>query len=144
MINRAAHLYAKPALEPSFEEIYIDDKTVLIVNISSSDTKPHYALGEDKKWWVYVRIDDKSVLASAIVVEVLKRGARDEGVFLAYTINEKKLLEYLDVNKQITAKEYSTMLSLSRRNTQRILVNLVLSGIIKMHTSEKEEYYTAS
>ena len=144
MINRAAHLYAKPALEPSFEEIYIDDKTVLIVNISSSDTKPHYALGEDKKWWVYVRIDDKSVLASAIVVEVLKRGARDEGVFLAYTINEKKLLEYLDVNKQITAKEYSTTLSLSRRNTQRILVNLVLSGIIKMHTSEKEEYYTAS
>lgn len=144
MINRAAHLYSKPSLEPSFEEIYIDDKTVLIVNISSSDTKPHYALGEDKKWWVYVRIDDKSVLASAIVVEVLKRGARDEGVFLAYTINEKKLLEYLDVNKQITAKEYSTMLSLSRRNTQRILVNLVLSGIIKMHTSEKEEYYTAS
>lgn len=144
MINRAAHLYCKPALEPVFEEVYIDDKIVLVAEIPSSDTKPHYALGEDKKWWVYVRVDDKSVLASAIVVEVLKRGSKEEGVFLEYTINEKKLLEYLDVNKRITAKEYSTMLSLSRRNTQRILVNLVLSGIIKMHTSEKEEYYTAS
>lgn len=144
MISRAAHLYCKPTLEPVFEEIYIDEKIVLVVEIPVSDIKPHYALGDDKKWWVYVRVEDKSVLASSIVVEVLKRGSKEQGVFLEYSINEKMLLEYLDANPRITAREYSNMLSLSRRNTQRILVNLVLSGIIKLHTTEKEEYYTAS
>jgi predicted HTH transcriptional regulator len=144
MISRAAHLYCKPTLEPVFEEIYVDEKIVLVVEIPVSDIKPHYALGEDKKWWVYVRVEDKSLLASSIVVEVLKRGSKEQGVFLEYSINEKMLLEYLEANQRITAREYSTMLSLSRRNTQRILVNLVLSGIIKLHTTEKEEYYTAS
>src|SRR5690606_13459963 len=52
MITQAAHLYCKPALEPKFEEIWIEEKTVLVVEIQKSEMKPHYALGEDKKWWV--------------------------------------------------------------------------------------------
>ena len=144
MINRAAHLFCKPALEPKFEEIYIDDKIVLIAEIEKSEIKPHYALGEDKKWWVYIRVNDKSVLASKIVIDVLKRENNDQGVLLEYSSKEKALLQYLNENERITSKEYSHMLNLSRRNTQRILVNLVLSGVIKLHTTEKEEYYTAS
>lgn len=144
MINRAAHLFCKPALEPKFEEIYIDDKIVLIAEIEKSEIKPHYALGEDKKWWVYIRVNDKSVLASKIVIDVLKRENSNQGVLLEYSSKEKALLEYLNENERITSKEYSHMLNLSRRNTQRILVNLVLSGVIRLHTTEKEEYYTAS
>src|ERR1700744_4317587 len=44
MITRAAHLFIKPALEPTFEEVYSDDKLVVIVNIEGSTTKTHYAL----------------------------------------------------------------------------------------------------
>src|SRR5882762_6763086 len=44
MILKAAELFAKPALEPVFEEIYVDDKLVLVVEIRESNTKPHYAL----------------------------------------------------------------------------------------------------
>jgi predicted HTH transcriptional regulator len=144
MITQAAHFYCKPALEPVFEEIYIDEKVVLVVEIKKSLIKPHYALGEDKKWWVYIRVNDKSVLASKIVVDVLKRENNEHGVFLEYSSREKALLEYLDKNERITSKEYSLMLKLSRRSTHRILVNLVLSGVIRLHTTEKEEYYTAS
>lgn len=144
MLTKAAHFYCKPALEPTFEEVYIDDKVVLIAEIKQSDMKPHYALGEDKKWWVYIRVNDKSVLASKIVVDVLKRENSDQGVLLEYTSKEKALLEYLNDNERITSREYSDLLKLSRRNTQRILVNLVLSGVIRMHTTDKEEYYTAS
>jgi predicted HTH transcriptional regulator len=144
MITRAAHFFCKPALEPVFEEIYIDDKVVLVAEIKKSEIKPHYALGEDKKWWVYIRVNDKSVLASKIVVDVLKRENNEHGVFLEYSSKEKALLEYLDKNERITSKEYSLMLNLSRRSTHRILVNLVLSGVIRLHTTEKEEYYTAS
>jgi predicted HTH transcriptional regulator len=144
MITKAAQLYAKPALEPIFEEIYVDDKLVLVVEIEESNTKPHYALADDGKWWVYVRVKDKSVLASKIVVDVLKRTADDKGVLIEYSTKEKALLEYLDKMERINIKEYCELLKLSRRNAQRILVNMVLSGVIRIHTTEKEEYYTAA
>jgi predicted HTH transcriptional regulator len=144
MITRAAQLFARPALEPVFEEIYVDDKLVLVVEIKESDSKPHYALAEDGKWWVYVRVKDKSVLASKIVVEVLKRSADDKGVLIEYSANEKALLEYLDKQERINVKEYCSLLKLTRRHAQRILVNMVLSGVIRVHTTEKEEYYTAA
>ncbi len=144
MITRAAHFFCKPALEPKFEEIYLDDKIVLVAEIIKSEMKPHYALGEDKKWWVYIRVKDKSVLASKIVIDVLKRENNEYGVLIEFSSKEKALLEYLNEHERITSREYSLMLNLSRRRTHRILVNLVLSGVIRLHTTEKEEYYTAS
>jgi DNA-binding Lrp family transcriptional regulator len=65
-------------------------------------------------------------------------------VFLEYSSKDKALLEYLDKNERITSREFSELLNLSRRTTHKILVNLVLSGVIKLHTTDKEEYYTAS
>jgi len=144
MITKAAQFYARPALEPIFEEVYADDKLVVVVEIKESNTKPHYALAEDGKWWVYVRVKDKSVLASKIVVDVLKRSADDKGVLIEYSANEKALLEYLDKSQRINIKEYCSLRKLTRRSAQKILVNMVLSGVIRIHTTEKEEYYTAA
>ena len=143
MITRAAHLFARPALEPTFEEVYVDDKLVLVVDIKPSDEKPHYALADDGKWWVYIRVKDKSVLASKIVVDVLKRSSQDEGVLIEYSTKEKALLEYLGTNERINIQEYCKLLKMTRRGAQRVIVNLALSGVIKIHTNEKEEYYTA-
>jgi predicted HTH transcriptional regulator len=134
MITKAAHLYAKPALEPTFEEVYIDDKLVLVVDTPESLVKPHFALADDGKWWVYVRVKDKSVLASKIVVDVLKRSAENEGVLIEYSSKEKALLEYL---------ECCDLLKIGRRRAQRLLVDLILSGVIRINTTEKEEFYTA-
>src|SRR6201996_2513919 len=144
MITRAAQLFAKPTLEPVFEEVYVDDKLVLVVEIPESDSKPHYALAEDGKWWVYVRVKDKSVLASKIVVDVLRHSADKSGILIEYSTKEKALLEYLAERERINVPEYCKLLNLSRRSAQRILVNMVLSGVIKVHTTEKEEYYTAA
>jgi len=143
MITRAANFFIRPALEPVFEEVYVDDKLVLIVNIENSTTKPHYALGEDGKWWVYVRVLDKSVLASKIVVDVLKRSADEQGVLIEYSANEKTLLTYLQEHNRIDIRQFCSLLTIGRKAAQRILVNLALSGVISIHTSEKEEYYTA-
>lgn len=144
MITRTAEAYIRPVLDPVFEEIYVDDKLVLVVNIENSDTKPHYALGEDGKWWVYVRVKDKSVLASKIVVDVLKRGNESEGTLIAYSENEQALMKYLAEHERIDIKQFCELLSISRKNAQRILVNLALSGVITIHTTEKEEFYTAA
>ncbi|MDB4999282.1 MAG: family ATPase [Mucilaginibacter sp.] len=144
MITKAAHFFTRPALEPIFEEVYYDDKLVLVVDIPESTDKPHYALAEDGKWWVYIRVKDKSVLASKIVVDVLKQSASNKGVLIEYSSKEKALLEHLDKTERINVKQFCELLNIGRRRAQRILVNLVLTGVIRVHTTEKEEFYTAS
>lgn len=143
MITRAAHFFCRPQLEPVFTDLVVDDKTVVVVDIPESDVKPHYALGEDNKWWVYVRIQDKSVLASRIIVEVLRKETRGENILIEYSPREKALLEYLAANPQITLEEYARMIKVSRKMASRIIVNLILMGIIKATTTEKAEFYRA-
>jgi len=142
MIIKAATEFASPPLAPEFEEVYVDEKLVLVVDIPESAEKPHYALAEDGKWWVYVRVKDKSVLASKVVVDVLKRSLEKEGVLIEYSAKEKALLEYLDKAARITIKECCELLKIGRRRAQRLLVDLILSGIIRINTTENEEFYT--
>lgn len=141
MINKAAHQFCKPALEPNFEEYIVDDKLVLVAEIPRSDIKPHYALDEQGKWWVYFRVQDKSVLASKILIEVLKKDGDNEGTLIAYSEQEKLLLEYLGKNGRITLKEFSKLTRSAYKKAQKIIVSLILSGIILPHITEKEEYY---
>lgn len=142
MITKSAHQFCKPAIEPDFEEIYVEDKLVLVVKIAESDTKPHYALDENKKWWVYYRVKDKSILASKIIVDVIKKSGKTEGQLITYTEQEKKLFDHLDQEGRITLKQFSKLTRSSYRQAQKILVSLILSGVIKPNTSEKEEFFT--
>ncbi|WP_316788386.1 ATP-binding protein [Pedobacter frigoris] len=142
MITKSAHQFCKPAIEPEFEEIYVDDKLVLVVSIAPSDTKPHYALDENKKWWVYYRVKDKSILASKILMDVIKKGNDKNGQLITYTDQEKKLFEYLGQQGRITLKEFSKLTRSSYKQAQKILVSLIISGVIRPHISEKEEYFT--
>lgn len=141
MVNKAAHQFCKPAIEPRFEEYLVDDKLVLVAEIPKSDIKPHYALDEQGKWWVYFRVQDKTVLASKILIDVLKKNNQAEGILISYSEQEKILLEYLDANGRITLKEFSKLSRSAYRKAQKIIVNLILSGIILPHITEKEEYY---
>lgn len=142
MITKSAHQFCKPAIEPDFEEIYVDDKLVLVVKIAESDVKAHYALDENKKWWVYYRVKDKSILASKIIVDVIKKSGKTEGELITYTEQEKKLFEHLNQEGRITLKQFSKLTRSSYRQAQKILVSLILSGVLKPNTSEKEEFFT--
>ncbi|MGK6352933.1 AlbA family DNA-binding domain-containing protein [Parapedobacter sp. DT-150] len=142
MLQRAGHLYCRPAIDLQFNEIYVDDKLVLLAEVPESDTKPHYALDEDQRWWVYVRVKDQSILAGKVVVDVLHRASQPNGVLISYTDKEKELLAYMHTHPKPRLPELCKHLKLSKRKTQRILVNLIVAGIIEVHSGDHEEYYT--
>ncbi|WP_129715616.1 helix-turn-helix domain-containing protein [Pedobacter sp. SYP-B3415] len=142
MLEKSASQFCRPAVDIHFEEVYVDDKLVLVADIPESDTKPHYALDEHGKWWAYIRIQDKTVLASKIIVDVLKQSSQPQDQVIVYSDNERKLLTYLEENGRITLKQFSKLIRASYRKTQKILVSLILAGVLLPHTSEKEEYFT--
>ena len=142
MIIKSAHQFCKPAIEPEFEEVYVDSKLVLVATIAQSDTKPHYALDENKKWWAYFRVKDKSILASKIIVDVLKKDNTHTGQLITYSDHEKKLMQFLAEEGRITLKQFCKLTRCSHKQAQKILVSLILAGLLRPNLSEKEEYFS--
>ncbi|WP_457270250.1 AlbA family DNA-binding domain-containing protein [Pedobacter sp. UYEF25] len=143
MILTAAGKFCKPIIACSFEEIYVDEKLVLIATVLESKEKPHYAMDEQQKYWAFIRVADKSLLASKVSLEVLKQSQKISGVHISYSDNEKKLMGFLVDHGKITLKEFSKLLRCSHKKAQKILVNLIVANVIKANGLEKEEYFTA-
>lgn len=142
MLELAASFYCKPEINLELEEHYIGGKIILECTIPEGELKPYSAKGEDGKWWVHIRNKDKSLLASKIVVDVLKRQASNKGTFIKYGKNEEALLKYLEDNERITLQQFRKMVNISKWRASKILVNLISAGVIINHTYEKPEFYT--
>jgi predicted HTH transcriptional regulator len=142
MLDLAASFYCKPEIPLEIIEHAIGDKIILECIVPEGDDKPYSSKGEDDKWWVYVRNKDKSLLASKIVVDVLRRQASNKGTMIQYGKNEEMLLKYLEENERITLMEFKKMVNISRWRASKILVNLISAGVVRNHTHEKKEFYT--
>jgi predicted HTH transcriptional regulator len=144
MLEKAAGFFCKPEISISIREWQIGKKTVLEVDIPKGSQKPYYALGDDGKWWAYIRVNDESLLASKVVLDVLRREGAGEQTRITYSSKEKALLEYLSIHPRITLAQFCKLVNISRRRGITILVNLISIGVIRAHNTEKTEYYTLS
>ncbi len=144
MLDLAAQFYCKPEITLELIEWEMGDKSVIECIIPEGKNKPYYAKDEEGKWWVHIRVKDKSLLASKVVVDVLKRSTQQTNTLIQYTKHEEGLLQYLNKNERITLKQLCKLLNISRWRAQRMLINLVSAGVIRNHTTEKEEFFTLS
>ena len=142
MLDMAANFFCKPPIEIQIQEWETDGKIILEVDIPRGEKKPYYAKDEEGKWWAYVRVNDKSILASKILIDVMRRESTGKGTRITYGSKESGVLNYLKTTERITLKEVCKMLNISRWRAQRMLVNLVSMGVLRVHTTEKTEFYT--
>jgi predicted HTH transcriptional regulator len=144
MLDMAASFYCRPEVKLTLNEWELGKKTIIEAIIPEGTDKPYYAKDEDGKWWAHIRVKDQSLLASKVVVDVLKKQTKNEGALIQYTHHEESLLHYLGEHQRITIKELCKLLNVSRWRAQKMLVNLVSAGVIRNHTTEKAEFYTLS
>lgn len=142
MLDMAAKLYCKPPVDIEIEEWEVEGKIILECTVKQNQKKPVFAKGDDGKWMVYIRVNDKTLLASKIVVDVLKRNSNIRGTLIKYSDEEKQLLNYLASNTEITLNQYRKMQNLSKYKASKIIVNLLSTGILKSHRSEESEYFS--
>ncbi len=143
VIDRAIRKHIRPNIRYQSEYISITPKrSVLSYRIFESKRKPNYFLEEpDEKGLAYVRIDDKSIKASPEYVQILKRKNRKNGIKISFREKEKILMEYLDEHGKITLQQYRSVARLSKWAASKTLVTLVLSNILDIVASEKEDYF---
>ena len=145
LIEVAGNHFCDPPIAPDITIVPFNSKDVIAASVDESDDKPHYFLssddGEENK--VFIRVNDKTVLASREVIKVL-RNERPDRPPLKISIggNEKRLFEYFETHERITVKEYAHFINVSERRASRTLTTLVRAGVIRIHTLEKTDFFT--
>ncbi|MCQ2309039.1 MAG: ATP-binding protein [Bacteroidales bacterium] len=138
MIQTAAELYCKPAVEFSAKEWNINGKNVLEVIIPKSQHHKHKAPDHNNIYKVYVRVKDENIIANSILIKVWKHENDKSFVKITFSEEEKMLLKYLEENKTISFDEFLEISHLKKRAAENIFINFILIGMIKMEMSEKK------
>jgi predicted HTH transcriptional regulator len=73
MLDLAASFYCKPEIKIELIDWEIGGKPVIECVIHEGKDKPYYAKDEEGKWWVHIRVKDKTLFASKVVVDVLRK-----------------------------------------------------------------------
>ena len=148
MIEIAGKVHCEPPIEPVIEIVSHRGKDVIVVTVEESTEKPHRLVDEegespDLESKVLIRVKDKTVVASKEVVKILQSESLDAPPMrISIGETERRLLDYLDGNERITVKQVGKLVNISDRRASRLLIQLVRAGVLRIHTHEKEDFYT--
>jgi predicted HTH transcriptional regulator len=147
LIHTAGETLCEPPIEPLIDIVAYDDMDVIVAYVEESRVKPHYFTGvngqSDPGTRVFIRVQDKTVMASKEVVKVLKDERPDAPPLrMEFGPNEKRLFEYLETHDRITTREFSDLVNISERRAYRILAALVRAGVVRIHTLERSAFFT--
>ena len=149
LVEMAGSEFCDPPITPFIDIVPFDGRDVIVCQIEESKTKPHYFLGERDRSHngensrVYIRVNDKTVMASREVVKILQDENPDAPPLkLSIGVRERRLFQYLETHERITVRELGRLVNISDRRASRMLVQLVRAGVIRIHTHEKEDFFT--
>lgn len=141
MIEAAAQMYCKPVIEFAYRKWNIEGKRILEIDIPKSSTKPVFAQNDDGKWLVYIRVKDQNILASPILIKYWQKENSKKGIFIKFSDEEKILLDYLKTNPLITLRKFCRLAGISKFKAEKIIVNLMISGVIEIMMNEKSVWF---
>lgn len=143
LVSSAAKFYCEPEVEFTTEIVPIKNSDLLVVDIPESKRKPHRLIndGSDNNK-VYVRLNDKSVIASRETIHILKSMNSQNPLKITFGAIEKNLMNYLNQHERITVKEFKRLANISERRASRILVNLVRAGVLLHHRIDNYEFFS--
>lgn len=146
MIRTAADYFAEPPVEIDVDIVAYRGMDVIVVSVGESDVKPHELVhtdDEEGETKVYIRVNDKTVAASKEVVRILRAEQPDAPpVRISIGDAERRLFEYLEKEDRITVRTYASLINVSARRASRSLIQLVRAGVLRVHTHEREDFYT--
>jgi predicted HTH transcriptional regulator len=125
-------------------ETYIpigSSRHVIQYHVAESKNKPHYFLDGEKKE-AYIRVNDQSIKASREVREIARRSKVKRDVRFHYGDHERMLMRYLDMNPDITLREFMKVSGLKKFYASKKLVLLVLANVLRITPHEKGDLFS--
>ena len=147
LVKETAEHYSVPPIKYRIEFPEVRKKLLAVVFIKPSSDKPHriedYREKLDlNKALVYVRVNDKSVLAGKEMIKLMMINPDNKPLKnYEFASNEKAVFTYLENHETIDAKILSKFANISMRRASRTLINLVRLNMLLIHTKDNGENY---
>ncbi|MES2616244.1 MAG: ATP-binding protein [Bacteroidota bacterium] len=142
MLELAGHMYCKPPINVRFTEHEVEGKTIIEAIVEEGKDKPYYAKDIDGKWWVYHRVKDKSLLASAVMFQVIRKRNVNRANTLAYSFLETRIVEYLTAHPGTGLTDIVHALQVQRHRIVHSLAKLIYFEVISVDFAQKFELYS--
>ncbi len=144
VLEQTAAFFCQPEVDFDLSEEVLDGKSIMLIRIPESSFKPHYALNASGEKSLYVRSEDRCILASPLVAKALQMEQEGRELLRPASVsrNEEALFRYLECRKKISLKDYARLINVSKRRASKILIALTLSGRLFMHDLEKTIYFS--
>lgn len=142
LLMGAVQKWVYPDIEISVSRVPVTSKrAVLIFDIEESNRKPHFVREDDRKR-AFVRVRDMSVQASREVRTLMRYENRDSGVRFEFGPRERRLLQYIEVVTRTTVNDTQKQMRIPKRVASGLLITLVRAGLLEIHPTETEDYFT--
>lgn len=141
MLELAGTFYCEPKIHVSYTEYEIDKKTVIEAKISAGVDKPYYAKDNDGKWWVYHRVNDQSLQASAVMFQVIKKQNRANVEMSSYSFLESEILKVLTLEKPLSLNDIVNLVKIKKNRVIYSLAKLIHFELVSVIHHQKLEYY---
>lgn len=138
MVQGAAELYCKPAVNFSAKVYPYEDKLVLEVDVAPSDQRPHMAKETDGKWIAYVRQGDENFVANRVLLKYLRdRTPNQRKNLIAYGPHERLLFDFLSKNPEISLSKFARLGKMPIYKAEKILALFLKWEIISWKATDK-------
>ena len=131
MIEAAATMYCQPKVELETRTYQVEGKTVLEVRINKAASKPEYAMDETNKPWAYIRIKDENILATPVHLRMWQHSKKPEGVLVAFTEREQRLLDILKEKENLSLNQCCKLCRLNRKTACELLADFIRFGLVE-------------
>lgn len=143
MIFEAAEHFCEPPVDIIFSVYETEEhKNILEVEVKNSLRKPHFALDDHDEWQLYMRTNDKTMVASKTTKNMLESEHHTEHKISPLDSKEQYILEFLEKEQEAGSKLIAQKLNISIQRANKMLIKLSQSGLILQHKDERGTYYT--
>lgn len=142
MVEAAAKMYSNPEIPFEVQQWEVEGKTVLEVFVKSSESRPHYAQNDEKKWLAYIRKADENVMANKVLLKAWKLERNNKGMLFVYDEPRKVLVDYLNKHGIITLSKFSKVAQINRNNAENILAQFLNLKCIEINMDQQPITYS--
>jgi predicted HTH transcriptional regulator len=137
MVDTAAELFCRPAINYTIKQHITQGKTILEVEVMKGEKRPYQAKDDEGRWLSYFRHNDQNLVANRVLLQVWRKEEKPKGVMVKFSKAEITLLDHLKKDGSITLSKFRKIARISPYRAEAILANLILFRVLKMNASEK-------
>lgn len=142
VLTKAIQELCKPAIEFEVKIVRVSDLEIVHYYIKEGNRKPYFAFLDKKHKYgkSFIRVADHSIQASYEMRQILKRSNRSSAP-IVFEEKTKQLFEYFKSHQEITLSQYMELSGLDKKLASNKLINLALSGALKIQPREGEDLF---